>query len=149
MCHGPGWPASGRDRNLENLPMPRSGTSTLPSKPCAVCGRAFTWRKKWERDWEHVRYCSDACRRRGVKPADARLERAILELLRARSAGSTICPSEAARACDPEAWRDLLDAARASARRLADQGVIEITQRGTPVDPSTARGPIRLRLTRR
>jgi hypothetical protein len=121
----------------------------MPSKPCAVCGRAFTWRKKWERDWEHVRYCSDACRRRGVKPADARLEQAILDLLRARPAGSTICPSEAARASDPDAWRDLLDAARASARRLADRGVIEITQHGTPVDPSTARGPIRLRLTGR
>ena len=36
----------------------------LPEKLCAVCGRPFTWRKKWARDWEHVRYCSDACRRR-------------------------------------------------------------------------------------
>jgi hypothetical protein len=30
-----------------------------PPKSCAVCGRAITWRKKWERDWESVRYCSD------------------------------------------------------------------------------------------
>ncbi|AWM39346.1 DUF2256 domain-containing protein [Gemmata obscuriglobus] len=34
----------------------------LPSKTCAVCGRPFTWRKKWERCWDHVRYCSEACR---------------------------------------------------------------------------------------
>jgi hypothetical protein len=34
----------------------------LPSKPCAVCGRTMTWRKAWARNWEHVRYCSDACR---------------------------------------------------------------------------------------
>jgi hypothetical protein len=34
----------------------------LPSKICAVCARPFTWRKKWERDWENVRYCSDRCR---------------------------------------------------------------------------------------
>ncbi|MBC8166686.1 MAG: DUF2256 domain-containing protein [Bryobacteraceae bacterium] len=34
----------------------------LPSKICAVCGRPFTWRKKWEKVWEEVRYCSDRCR---------------------------------------------------------------------------------------
>jgi len=33
----------------------------LPTKVCPVCGRPFTWRKKWERDWEHVKYCSKAC----------------------------------------------------------------------------------------
>ncbi|THF87996.1 DUF2256 domain-containing protein [Deinococcus sp. KSM4-11] len=36
--------------------------SQRASKVCAVCGRPFTWRKKWERDWEHVKYCSDRCR---------------------------------------------------------------------------------------
>jgi hypothetical protein len=39
----------------------------LPVKVCAVCGREFVWRKKWERVWEAVRYCSDACRRRRGK----------------------------------------------------------------------------------
>lgn len=34
----------------------------LPSKPCAACGRAFSWRKKWERCWDEVRFCSDRCR---------------------------------------------------------------------------------------
>jgi hypothetical protein len=35
----------------------------LPAKICAHCGRPFSWRRKWARDWEAVRYCSDACRR--------------------------------------------------------------------------------------
>jgi hypothetical protein len=34
----------------------------LPEKNCAACGRPFRWRKKWARDWDNVRYCSDACR---------------------------------------------------------------------------------------
>ena len=34
----------------------------LPEKPCATCGRPFTWRKKWEKVWDEVRYCSDRCR---------------------------------------------------------------------------------------
>jgi hypothetical protein len=41
--------------------------SDLPTKVCAVCGRPFTWRKKWEKVWDEVRYCSQACRRAGPK----------------------------------------------------------------------------------
>jgi hypothetical protein len=35
----------------------------LPVKVCARCARPFTWRKKWERVWDEVRYCSERCRR--------------------------------------------------------------------------------------
>jgi hypothetical protein len=34
----------------------------LPEKICITCGRPFKWRKKWEKDWENVKYCSDKCR---------------------------------------------------------------------------------------
>jgi len=34
----------------------------LPQKLCAVCGLPFTWRKKWEKVWAEVKYCSDKCR---------------------------------------------------------------------------------------
>lgn len=39
----------------------------LPSKICLRCQRPFAWRKKWARDWENIRYCSDACRRGKVR----------------------------------------------------------------------------------
>ncbi|MBO9344351.1 MAG: DUF2256 domain-containing protein [Chloroflexi bacterium] len=35
----------------------------LPTKVCPICGRPFTWRKRWARDWEHVIYCSERCQR--------------------------------------------------------------------------------------
>ncbi|RNC84547.1 MAG: DUF2256 domain-containing protein [Balneola sp.] len=35
----------------------------LPAKICPICNRPFTWRKKWQRNWEHVKYCSEKCRR--------------------------------------------------------------------------------------
>jgi hypothetical protein len=35
----------------------------LPEKVCITCGRPFTWRKKWEKVWADVKYCSDACRK--------------------------------------------------------------------------------------
>jgi hypothetical protein len=34
----------------------------LPSKICMTCQRPFTWRKKWEKNWDDVKYCSDKCR---------------------------------------------------------------------------------------
>jgi hypothetical protein len=34
----------------------------LPTKTCAVCGRPFTWRRKWADVWEEVKYCSRRCR---------------------------------------------------------------------------------------
>jgi hypothetical protein len=46
----------------------RGHKAGLPQKTCAACGRPFTWRKKWERCWEQVRYCSDRCRTRGGGP---------------------------------------------------------------------------------
>jgi hypothetical protein len=36
--------------------------SDLPVKICPVCGRPFTWRKKWEKNWDEVIYCSKACK---------------------------------------------------------------------------------------
>ncbi|MFC4637576.1 DUF2256 domain-containing protein [Deinococcus hohokamensis] len=48
--------------------------SERDSKVCVACGLPFTWRKKWERDWAQVRYCSERCRRAG--PAAPTGERA-------------------------------------------------------------------------
>lgn len=126
-----------------------SARDALPTKPCVVCGRTITWRKAWERDWDDVRYCSQACRRAGLSPTDRELEATVLRLLDARAGGATICPSEAARAVGGDDWRPLMEPARAAARRLVAAGEAEITQGGSVVDPSTARGPIRVRRVRR
>jgi hypothetical protein len=39
----------------------------LPSKICVTCAKPFAWRKKWARDWENVRYCSERCQRNKAK----------------------------------------------------------------------------------
>lgn len=46
----------------------------LPRKVCAACGREMVWRRAWAKNWDEVRYCSDACRRRRPRvdrPLDA------------------------------------------------------------------------------
>ena len=39
----------------------------LQAKICLVCLRPFSWRKKWEKVWEEVKYCSDKCRMKKTK----------------------------------------------------------------------------------
>jgi hypothetical protein len=104
------------------------------------------WRKKWERSWDEVRYCSSACRRRGVQSVDRELESAILELLSGCPRGTSICPNDAARVAGGADWEQLAEPARAAARRLTAVGRTEITQAGRVVDPSTAKGPVQIRL---
>ena len=49
--------------------MPRgTAKQDLPEKMCAQCKRPFSWRKKWARNWESVKYCSDRCRRASKAP---------------------------------------------------------------------------------
>lgn len=118
-----------------------------PEKTCEVCGRRIEWRRKWARDWDGVKYCSSRCRgRRGESRGE--FEPLILALLDKRAAGATICPSEVARAHSPDDWRGMLEAVRRAARRLVAKGEVVITQKGQVVDPSTAKGPIRIRRVR-
>jgi hypothetical protein len=80
---------------------------------------------------------------------DRDLEASIRSLLDRRAAAATICPSEAARLVGgDDGWRELMEPARRAARRLVASGEVEITQGGRVVDPSTARGPIRIRRRR-
>lgn len=110
-------------------------------KFCQVCGRIIEPRKKWARDWENVKYCSEKCRRNKKAPS---YESQILELLDKRGAGKTICPSEVLEGEDKKN-KILMEQVRSSARKLVAEGQIVITQNGNVVAPSTAKGAIRLR----
>ncbi len=77
---------------------------------------------------------------------DAQMRAAILELLRQRGPGKSICPSDAARAVAGEQFRPLMDQARAVAAQLTDEGLLEVTRRGEVIHPRETKGAIRLRL---
>jgi hypothetical protein len=102
-------------------------------KTCVSCGRRIQWRAKWADDWDAVRYCSDACRRRGVTLADEALEADLLRKLievRAVTVGDE-------------------EPLRRAARRLVARsgGDLVLSQSGHAVDPSTAKGPFQLTKT--
>ena len=39
----------------------------LPSKSCIICQRTFSWRKKWKKVWDEVKFCSEKCRRNKMR----------------------------------------------------------------------------------
>lgn len=120
------------------------------TKVCASCGRQMTWRPAWERSWESVKYCSDACRKHRYETKDEALEKVILDLLGRRARGATICPSEASRAffgVEQGLLAAAMERTRCAARRLVERGAIKIFQKGKVADPSTVKGPIRLKAT--
>lgn len=141
--------------------------SRRKEKTCKTCGRPFAFQEKWAQDWDIIKHCSDTCRNQKASASGPELEQAILTLLTERTADGdrtkSICPSEAAKlltstvgdkyesARDQEKshrrdWEALMEPARAAARRLVPQGKIVITQHNHIIDPSTAKGAIRLRL---
>lgn len=74
------------------------------------------------------------------------IETAIFDRLAERDPGKSICPSEVAKALQPEDWRRLMGRVRGVAIGLARQGRLVITKKGKPVDPDDFKGVIRLRL---
>jgi hypothetical protein len=114
-------------------------------KICDTCGRIIEPRKKWAKNWDQIKYCSDRCRKHKRKDL---YEEKILELLVARAYNETICPSEVLL---PSQKKDnaIMEKVRSAARRLAAKERIIILKDGNQVDPSKAKGPIRLKLTRK
>ena len=114
-------------------------SSDHPDKTCARCGRRFSWRKKWERDWAQVLYCSASCRRRKVGAADRAREERIMSMLEAT-------PASGLPLHDLAVERDEVEDLRQAARRLAIEGRIQMLQKGRPVEPRDIRGPVEIAL---
>lgn len=122
--------------------MAQKNLDTPKTKSCVRCGRRMTFRRRWAKNWSQIKYCSDQCRNSGSKNTH---EEEILALLKKRGAGKTICPSEIL----PDELKQnskAMEAVRQAARRLVAKNQIIIMQKGHEVDPSTAKGPIRLKL---
>ncbi|MCI5109148.1 MAG: DUF3253 domain-containing protein [Marivita sp.] len=76
-----------------------------------------------------------------MTPSDKDIADVLLDLAHQRGVGKTFCPSEAARRLSDD-WRPLMP----EVRRVAAQLNLVASQKGAPVDPVTAKGPIRLGL---
>jgi len=41
----------------------KGNKQSLPRKNCVACDRPMTWRKRWARAWDEVKFCSAGCRK--------------------------------------------------------------------------------------
>ncbi|MDH2069233.1 DUF2256 domain-containing protein [Pantoea sp. GD03673] len=41
----------------------KGNKKSLPVRYCKTCNKPMSWRKKWEKCWNDVMYCSERCRR--------------------------------------------------------------------------------------
>jgi hypothetical protein len=46
----------------------KGNKQALPQKPCLQCGRPMVWRKRWAKNWDEVKFCSDRCRSEHRRP---------------------------------------------------------------------------------
>ena len=86
--------------------------SDLPTKDCVTCGRPFAWRKKWARDWENVKHCSDACRS-GARCAPSRKVHRLGRKIRGEIDGHAAEASECPDQVSAEEWAIRVDLAAA------------------------------------
>ena len=116
------------------------------SKVCASCGRAFTWRKKWAKNWEQVRYCSTRCRSKGtILPQDPLIQ-AVFDALKR-------VPSK--RACTVDAIEQALheqghsaQQTRVALRTMIHAGQISSMEGNKRIAPERLKGNSTLRLMR-
>jgi len=58
---------------MVNISAFKGNKLNLPNKLCVQCRREMTWRKSWAKNWDEVKYCSDACRK-NVKAKQSNLQ---------------------------------------------------------------------------
>ena len=88
-----------------------------------------------------------ACEDRLVRTSDdSSIEETIERLLASRDEAQSVCPSEVARALDPERWRPLMEPVRTVAREMLRRGKLRVTQKDVELTAEeTWSGPVRLR----
>jgi hypothetical protein len=75
-----------------------------------------------------------------------RVDAAMRALLRSRSPGRSVCPSDIARIAGGATWRALLPVVRERAVTMAERGELEVLRRGHVAPTNTTQGVLRYRL---
>tara|TARA_B100000427_G_scaffold176114_1_gene146527 strand:- start:143 stop:523 length:381 start_codon:yes stop_codon:yes gene_type:complete len=119
--------------------------TNFPQKSCSSCGRSFTWRKSFAKNWDAVKYCSNACRKRKLSKIDQQIENSIFELLETQTYPTPLTTSQIADLLDFGDDKNLLESIKRAARRLEAKSFVIITQDGKRVDSSKAKGHLQIR----
>ena len=92
-------------------------------------------------------YNIDQTKEINLQTNNQKIRAQFLELARKRGPGKTFCPSEIARQVEPHNWRARMEEIRSVGQELVADDFLLCTQKGNPVDPKAAIGPIRFGLS--
>ncbi len=120
-------------------------SNTVESKICLSCGREMTYRKKWEKNWDEVKYCSDECRRNKNK-YDFR--ETILNALNQATTKSILSVEDVIKTLD-STTPDTVEHIRRSVRLLYHEKKIEVLQNNKIIDGGNFKGAISFRLLKK
>jgi len=115
------------------------------SKVCLCCGLPFEKRKKWNSNWDEVKYCSEKCRKQVNSKRRKDLENIFNGEIAKLKPKSSFCLSVVAQKYREENWKMLMEELRQIARLATHNGKTEILQNDKPVAPHKFKGPIRVR----
>ena len=76
---------------------------------------------------------------------EQRLRALIVEMIESKRGRASIGPADVARRFDAEHWKRWMDSVKEIARRLATEGVIQVTRHGKPIEAWPWRGVVRFR----
>ena len=117
----------------------------METKHCNSCGRPFDKQKRFEKNWDEIKYCSAKCRKEKLEKNQTELEVFIIEKL---SLVSNICPSQiATEFFGKDRMKQMMEPVRCACRRLHLADKIKITQGNKPIKTLNFRGPIRITKT--
>jgi len=111
-------------------------------KHCSSCGRPFEKQKRFEKNWDEIKYCSAKCRKERLETKQKDLEEFILKKL---TTVTNICPSQiASELYGEEKMKQMMEPVRCACRRLQQAKRLKITQNKKPVTSLNFRGPVRI-----
>ena len=111
-------------------------------KHCSSCGRPFEKQKRFEKNWDEIKYCSAKCRKERLETKQIELEEFMLKKL---TTVSNICPSQVAEEFyGKDKMKQMMEPIRCAYRRLHLAKRLKITQKKKQLTSLNFRGPIRI-----
>ena len=95
-------------------------------KKCVSCGLSFSFRRKFKKNWEEVKYCSKKCRKNKLQNSDKELEDFILDFSRGPCPPRVTQARTISRTYFGIHWKKFHQRVLAAIRRLSHRNILII-----------------------
>ena len=111
----------------------------MKTKHCLSCGRPFTEQKRWEKNWDKIKYCSAKCRSNKWDRKFNDLEEFIIDHIK-------LSINEIEEKYFAQKKKDSHEIIKSFCRKLYEKEIIEIHQKGKPIASLNFKGSFEIKL---